>query len=149
MLEKLWAQDTTKLNHVELVKLEKDGLESATDVKGYGDKKFTDLTPDDIERLKWVGLYLQNPKTAGYFMMRVKVPGGLITAEQLKVIAGIAKDYGQGIVDITIRQADLQFHWLTVDALPDNRTFRKRGTYDHRSRRGLSKECNGPCIGRN
>ena len=118
MLEKLWAQDRAKLNQVELVKLEKDGLESAADVKGYGNKKFADLTPDDIERLKWLGLYLQNPKTAGYFMMRVKVPGGLINAEQLKVIAGIAKDYGQGIVDITTRQA-LQFHWLTVDALPE------------------------------
>jgi len=115
-MEQIWAKDTTKLNNVELVKLQKDGLESAEDIKNYGNKEFTDLTADDIERLKWLGLYLQNPKTAGYFMMRVKVPGGLIHAGQLRVIAGIAKEYGRGIVDITTRQA-LQFHWLRVNKL--------------------------------
>lgn len=117
-MEQVWAKDTTKLNHVEFVKLEKDGLESAQDVKGYGNKQFTDLTADDIERLKWLGLYMQSPKTDGYFMLRVKVPGGLINSRQLRVIAGIAKDFGRGIVDITTRQA-LQFHWLTVNKLPE------------------------------
>ena len=117
-MEQVWAKDITKLNHVELVKLEKDGLESAQDVKDYGNKEFTDLTADDVERLKWLGLYMQSPKTDGYFMMRVKVPGGLINSRQLRVIAGIARDFGRGIVDITTRQA-LQFHWLTVNKLPE------------------------------
>lgn len=67
---------------------------------------------------KWAGLYLQRPKEDGYFMMRVTIPSGILTNEQAVTLANIAKDYGRGVYDITTRQA-VQFHWLTIEQIPD------------------------------
>jgi len=114
----VWAKNGTILNNVELLKLKKDGLEVLKDIDRYGQLGFSAITPEDIERLKWFGLYQQSPKAEGYFMMRIKLPGGVLTSPQLRVLTGISKDYGRGIVDITTRQA-LQFHWLRTQNLPD------------------------------
>ena len=117
-MEQVWAKNGTILNNVELLKLKKDGLEVLKDIERYGQLGSSVITPDDIERLKWFGLYQQSPKAEGYFMMRIKLPGGVLTSTQLRVITGISKDYGRGILDITTRQA-LQFHWLRTQNLPD------------------------------
>lgn len=117
-MEKVWTQKGIELNHVELLKLAKDGTEIINEMDRYGELGFSAVTPDDIERFKWLGLYQQNPKADGLFMMRIKIPGGLLSSEQLRVIARISKDYGRSILDITTRQA-LQFHWLKVNHLPD------------------------------
>lgn len=108
----------TILNHVELLKIEKDGLEVLQDIERYGSLGFSAVTADDIERFKWLGLYQQSPKAEGYFMMRIKIPGGLLNATQLRTLTSISREYGKGILDITTRQA-LQFHWLRVENLPD------------------------------
>lgn len=76
----------TILNHVELLKIEKDGLEVLQDIERYGSLGFSAVTADDIERFKWLGLYQQSPKAAGYFMMRIKIPGGLLNATQLRTL---------------------------------------------------------------
>ena len=41
------------------------------------------IPEDDIQRLKWYGLFLRNP-TPGFFMLRVRIPGGQTTSSQLK-----------------------------------------------------------------
>lgn len=117
-MEQIWTKNGAILSNVELLKLEKDGLEVIKDIDRYGQLGFPAIAADDIERLKWLGLYQQSPKSEGYFMMRIKLPGGVLTSTQLRVVTGIAKDYARGIVDITTRQA-LQFHWLRVENLPD------------------------------
>jgi len=116
-MEQIWMKNGTTLSNVELLKLEKDGLDVIKDIDRYGQLGFSAITSDDIERLKWFGLYQQSPKAEGYFMMRIKLPGGVLTATQLRVITSISKAYGRGIVDITTRQA-IQFHWLQVENLP-------------------------------
>ncbi|OUM87920.1 MAG: ferredoxin--nitrite reductase [Bacillus thermozeamaize] len=112
-----WANDPT-LNRVELLKLEKDGLDIIdTIVNKYAKEGFASIHPDDFDRFKWAGVYQQRPKQ-GHFMMRVRIPGGILTSRQARALAGIAKDYGRDLVDVTTRQA-VQFHWLTVESLPD------------------------------
>jgi ferredoxin-nitrite reductase len=51
-------------------------------------------------------------------MMRIRIPGGILTSEQARVLASIAKDYGRDLVDVTTRQA-VQFHWLTIENVPN------------------------------
>lgn len=51
-------------------------------------------------------------------MMSVNVPSGILTYEQAEALAGISRDYGRGIFDITTRQA-VQFHWLEIEHIPD------------------------------
>lgn len=111
-------EKTQGLNAAEQAKLEKDGLDVVQDIARFAEQGVTALTPGDIERLKWVGLYLQRPKEDGNFMLRIKLPGGLLTAAQARVIAGISRDYGKNGLDITTRHS-LQFHWIRLEGLPD------------------------------
>ena len=78
---------------------------------------------------KWWGVYTQGDgagalggkggegKATEYFMMRIALPNGVATTEQIEVIADIAAKHGRDLVDITVRQA-IQLHWLTIEAFP-------------------------------
>nr|WP_221301837.1 nitrite/sulfite reductase [Texcoconibacillus texcoconensis] len=102
----------------EKAKLEKDGLDILDDIPYYARNGFDSIPKEEWSFFKWAGLYLQKPKEDGYFMMRVNIPSGVMTNEQLKTLAGIAKDYGRDVLDITTRQA-VQFHWLQIEQIPD------------------------------
>lgn len=113
-----WKQDASKLNNVEIIKLEKDGLDVIHDIQRYAELGFAAIEAADFDRLKWYGLYVQRPKSDGLFMLRVKLPGGGLTAEQARTVAAIAQDYTSDRLAITTRQS-LQFHGLKVEVLPD------------------------------
>jgi sulfite reductase beta subunit-like hemoprotein len=68
------------------------------------------LSEDDLFMCKWAGLYTHRHEK-GYFMLRTKHPGGVITPEQLDTIADIADKQNKGFADITTRQ-DFQLHWV-------------------------------------
>lgn len=115
--EKVWANNE-KLNPSEKKKLEKDGLEIFNDIPYYAENGFESIPKEEWDAFKWAGLYLQRPKEAGYFMMRVNIPSGIITNAQAEVLASVAEDYGRDVLDITTRQA-IQFHWLEIGQIPD------------------------------
>ncbi|MCX7781765.1 MAG: nitrite/sulfite reductase [Negativicutes bacterium] len=117
-MRKTWSQDTAKLNAVELTKLEKDGLDIIDDLPKLIEGGFAALGAADFDRLKWLGLYAQRPKTDGFFMLRVKIPGGVLLHQQAQALAEIAEIYGRQTLDITTRQS-IQFHWLRLEDLPD------------------------------
>lgn len=114
----IWAENPSKLNKVELIKLEKDGLDVIRSIiENYAAGGYESIPEEDLNRFKWAGVYEQKPKD-GHFMMRVRINGGILNSSQARVLAGIAKDYGRDLMDITTRQA-IQFHWLRVEHLPD------------------------------
>ena len=53
-----------------------------------------------------------------YFMVRIRIPNGLLTSEQARTIAAISEQYGKGVADITVRQ-NVQLHWVAIENLPD------------------------------
>ena len=85
-------------------------------VENYAQNGFDAITEDDMERFKWVGVYQQKPKD-GHFMMRLKIVGGIVPTNQLRAVSHIAREYCDGIADITTRQT-YQVHWLTIDQMP-------------------------------
>jgi sulfite reductase beta subunit-like hemoprotein len=103
-------------NKVEDLKKAKGGLDVWPDLLRYSKTGFSTITPDDMTRFRWYGIYEQQPKD-GHFMMRVKIPGGDISADQWRVLGEIARDYGQNLADITTRQ-NVQFHWFTIETIP-------------------------------
>ncbi len=115
--EKFWAENP-KINKTEQMKLEQDGLKIFDDIPYYAENGFDSIPKEKWDMFKWAGCYLQKPKEAGYFMMRVVIPAGILTNEQAVTLAEIARDYGRGVYDITTRQA-VQFHWLTIEQIPD------------------------------
>jgi ferredoxin-nitrite reductase len=115
--EAFWSNDQ-KINEVEIIKLEKDGLDVIeTIIEKYSKEGYDSITPEDMNRFKWAGVYEQKPRN-GHFMMRVRINSGIMNSEQAKTLAGIAKDYGRGIANVTTRGA-IQFHWITIENLPD------------------------------
>src|SRR6202035_885780 len=48
--------------------------------------------PGEVERLKWVGLYPQR-QGGDAFMLRVKVPGGVLDAAQARAIGDVASEF--------------------------------------------------------
>jgi sulfite reductase (ferredoxin) len=75
-------------------------------------------------RLRWWGLYTQGDGegafggAAPYFMLRVRIPNGLLTARQAMQIASLTREYARGVADVTVRQ-NIQLHWLDAETLPD------------------------------
>ncbi|HEV2093684.1 MAG TPA: ferredoxin--nitrite reductase [Rubrobacter sp.] len=117
------------LNKVEKIKLQRHPLEVQQAIIDTYSKDLSamDDVPGEVERLKWVGIYPQK-QGGDAFMMRVKVPGGVLTPEQTKVIGKIAVDFANGpipnphfgnnFLDLTTRQ-DVQMHWLKMGDIPE------------------------------
>jgi ferredoxin-nitrite reductase len=58
--------------------------------------------PDDLFRFKFHGLFYVAPAQDS-FMLRMRVPGGILRANQLRGLAQMAADWGSGRVDLTTR----------------------------------------------
>jgi ferredoxin-nitrite reductase len=118
-----------ELNPVEQLKLQRHPLQVAEaiidrySVEGIA---ALDAVPGEVERLKWVGIYPQR-QGGDALMMRIKIPGGVMTAPQAREI-GIAADafaegptdsavFGNRYADLTTRQ-DIQLHWIRIEDVP-------------------------------
>lgn len=101
---------------IEAIKKAKDGLDVWDDIQRYAETGYDTISDDDLSRMRWYGIYQQKPNT-GHFMLRIRIPGGSLTADQLLTVAEVTRDYANGIADVTTRQ-NFQFHWLTIENLP-------------------------------
>ncbi len=61
------------------------------------------------------GIYKQ--RQDDFFMQRVKLPAGVISAGQARVIASVSTRFGQGSIHLTSR-GSIEIHWLKEDDLP-------------------------------
>ncbi|MGH9029585.1 MAG: nitrite/sulfite reductase, partial [Acidimicrobiales bacterium] len=118
-----------ELNEVERWKLDRHPLQVADAVIERYSKEGPGAVAKvkgEAERLKWVGLYPQRQGGDAY-MLRVKVPGGVMTADQAREIGVIADAFGEGpddsavfgnrYADLTTRQ-DIQIHWIRIEDVP-------------------------------
>ena len=110
-------QGLIPLTPQEKMKLEKDGLEVIHDIYRYAKTGFASIDPEDFDRMKWYGVYRQKPKDSGFFMMRVRVPGGRLTSAQTAKLGEITDRFAHGFCDITTRTT-IQFHWLRIEDVP-------------------------------
>lgn len=124
--------------NIEEIKQRKDGLDVLADIYRYAELGHQAITPEDEALFRWYGIYTQRPAEDGYFMVRLRMPGGDLTAAQLTEIAALAGEHGRGLADITVRQ-NIQLHWVRVGSLPD--------ILDRLRRIGLSTtEACGDCV---
>ena len=103
-------------NPIEAIKDAKDGLDVLPDLYRYAAMDEPEFDAGDLERLKWYGLF-HRKATPGYFMLRMRIPNGALTAEQLAAIGEISNAYGRGRADITTRQ-NLQLRWIRIQDAP-------------------------------
>lgn len=100
----------------------------------YSKQGFDSIPSDDLHgRMRWWGLYTQRAEgidghrtgslgpdelNGRHFMMRVRLDGAALTGEQLRVLAGISRDFARGTADLTDRQ-NLQYHWVEIESVPE------------------------------
>ncbi|MDQ0893952.1 nitrite/sulfite reductase [Agromyces ramosus] len=131
-----WKIDgTAPLNGNEEWKQADNGLSVRDRIeKLYSKGGFASIDPTDLHgRFRVWGLYTQRKpgidggRTATlepheledeYFMLRVRIDGGQLTTEQLRVIADISIDFGRDTADLTDRQ-NVQLHWIRVEDVPE------------------------------
>ncbi|MBM9468307.1 nitrite/sulfite reductase [Nakamurella leprariae] len=123
------------LNPNERAKRDDDGLHCRARIEStYRHTGFDGIDPTDLRsRFRWWGLYTQRaPGIDGgrtavlapeeledrYFMLRIRVDGGLLTTEQLRTIGTVSSRYARDSADLTDRQ-NVQLHWVRIEDVPD------------------------------
>jgi len=115
-----------KGNPTEKVKLAKDPINAWVDVYEYarkvreGEMTWKEVEKADLDtRIKYVGMLHRNKRTPGQFMMRLKVPNGIVNGDLMRFYAKSVEKYGDGgVVDITTRQ-NIQLRGVKIEDAPD------------------------------
>jgi ferredoxin-nitrite reductase len=113
------ATTIRSLNKFEKFKAEKDGLAVKAEIEKFASLGWEAMDECDRDhRLKWLGVFFR-PVTPGKFMMRLRMPNGILTSHQMRVLAEVVQRYGEdGYADITTRQ-NIQLRGIRIEDLPD------------------------------
>jgi len=121
----------TKAQKVERLKREKLAWDRLDEIREFARQGHGSIPPDWLGTyFRTWGIYTQGDglgvvggksgegNSTQYFMVRIRIPNGLVTSEQARVIANLSEEYGRGVADITVRQ-NIQLHWVTIETIPD------------------------------
>lgn len=121
----------TKAQKVERLKRTMNPWEGLAEIRRFAREGFASIPPEWIGTyFRWWGVYTQGDGagvTGGQsgegralqrFMVRIRIPNGMMTSHQLRAIADLTRRYANGIADITVRQ-NIQLHWVTIESLPE------------------------------
>jgi len=124
-------QKETKAQRAERLKQEKNPWESLDEIRGFARQGFASIPSEWLTTyFRWWGVYTQGDgagvvggqggegKALPYFMVRIRIPNGLLLSHQLRTIAEITERHARGIADLTVRQ-NIQLHWVAIEALPE------------------------------
>lgn len=112
-----------KLSAVEYIKTKSDGLRGTLKESIDLDNHTGNVRPDDETLVKFHGMYVQDDRDRRAeraakkldklysFMIRLRIPGGVINADQWLATHEISEQYGTGTLKITTRQT-VQLHGL-------------------------------------
>jgi sulfite reductase (ferredoxin) len=121
----------TKAQRVERLKREKNAWEHFDEIRAFARQGHSSIPPE------WLGTYFRSwgvytqgdgagvvggkngeGKATPFFMVRIRIPNGLLSSQQARTIADLAERHARGVADITVRQ-NVQFHWVTIESLPE------------------------------
>ncbi|HYM75060.1 MAG TPA: nitrite/sulfite reductase [Candidatus Dormibacteraeota bacterium] len=121
----------TTAQRVERLKRAMNPWEGLEEIRRFAREGFTSIPPEWIGTyFRWWGVYTQGDGagvTGGQggvgralqrFMVRIRIPNGVLTSQQLRTIADLTRRHANGIADLTVRQ-NIQLHWVTIEALPE------------------------------
>ena len=109
---------------VEALKSAKNPWNALDEIRRFAQSGW-DSIPEEWLRtyFRWWGVYTQGDgggvlggkggegKTTPWFMVRIRIPSGLLNAQQARAIADLSERYGRGVADITTRH-NVQLHWI-------------------------------------
>jgi sulfite reductase (ferredoxin) len=120
----------TKAQRVERLKREKNAWAHLDEIREFARLGHASISPE------WLGTYFRSwgiytqgdglgvvggsggeGKSTPYFMVRIRIPNGLLTSAQVRTIASLSTEHGNGVADITVRQ-NIQLHWVRIESIP-------------------------------
>ena len=121
----------TKAQRVERLKREKNAWGHFDEIREFARQGHSSIPPE------WLGTYFRSwgvytqgdgagvvggkngeGKATPFFMVRIRIPNGLLSSHQARTIADLAERHARGVADITVRQ-NVQLHWVTIESLPE------------------------------
>ena len=121
----------TKAQRAERLKGALNPWTAYAEIERFARDGFDSIPPEWLNTyFRWWGLYTQGDgvgavggtggegKALRYFMQRIRIPNGFLTATQLRAIAGLTERHARGVADLTVRQ-NIQLHWVQVESLPE------------------------------
>jgi sulfite reductase (ferredoxin) len=121
----------TKAQRVERLKRAKNAWEHFDEIREFARQGIGSIPPE------WMGTYMRSwgvytqgdgagvvggkngeGKATPFFMVRIRIPNGMLTSSQTRTVADLAERHARGVADITVRQ-NVQLHWVTIESLPD------------------------------
>src|SRR5689334_9791702 len=115
-MEATW-ESVYERNSVERIKRDKAPLGIRDELPALIAAGYERVPEEDIVRLQWWGLYHDKPKV-GTFMLRIKLPAGVVQPATLRRIGEVSNRYGRGSGELATRQS-FQLHYLELARLPD------------------------------
>src|SRR5215471_11146012 len=106
-----------KRNPVERIKRDKPPLGIRDELPVLVAQGYERMAEEDVVRLQWWGLYHDKPKV-GTFMLRVKIPSGILSPAGLRAIGEISDRFGRDQGELTTRQ-NIQLHYITLKQAPE------------------------------
>lgn len=112
------AKPTEKLNKFEKFKAEKDGLLVKEELEHFAQIGWEAVDETDLtQRLKWLGIFFR-PVTPGKFMLRMRMPNGILSSYKCRTLAEVIQRYGEdGSADVTTRQ-NIQLRGIRLEDVP-------------------------------
>ncbi len=121
----------TAAQRVERLKRAMNPWVGLDEIRRFAREGFDSIPPEWIGTyFRWWGVYTQGDGagvTGGQggvgralqrFMVRIRIPNGIMSSHQLRAIADLTRRHANGIADLTVRQ-NIQLHWVTIEALPE------------------------------
>lgn len=101
MEPRFFGTPVSELCREEMWKYEQNGLDVWEKLLTHSSENLAPA-PDDLFRFKFHGLFYVAPAQDS-FMLRLRAPGGVLTAAQMRGLAEMADDWGAGRCDLTTR----------------------------------------------
>jgi len=124
-------QKETKSQRIERLKRCKNAWDHLDEIREFARLGFESIPPEWLSTyFRTWGVYTQGDgagatggsggegRAVPFFMLRIRVPNGLLTSTQLRTIAALSDEHGNGVADVTVRQ-NIQLHWLKIESLPE------------------------------
>src|ERR1700720_1703866 len=121
----------TKAQKAERLKRTMNPWEGLEEIRRFARQGFDSIPPEWVGTyFRWWGVYTQGDGagvTGGQggegralqrFMVRIRIPNGMMSSQQLRTIADLTRRHANGIADLTARQ-NIQLHWVTIESLPE------------------------------
>jgi sulfite reductase (ferredoxin) len=121
----------TKAQKSERLKRAMNPWEGLAEIRRFAREGFVSIPAEWIGTyFRWWGVYTQGDgagvvggkdgqgKALPFFMVRIRIPNGLLRSDQLRTIAHLTERHARSIADLTVRQ-NIQLHWVSIESLPE------------------------------